>query len=343
MGEYCSCNMMNSFFLTISGRVDQEKCMAFCSEPIENRPKTTLKKNAVDTVREMMEVRRRFLEESIQVEEGKLVRTLSNACLQCVNFRKDGWASDGLIHYVNLSAYPSPCQCRCFYCNVYEESQSIQSAEVKGAYEKLFATLEYVKTNKLLASDARWQISCGEITIHPYKERIFDLVEGQAATFYTNCFKYDERIAKNLRENPESAINVSIDAGTPSTWHKVKGVDNFEEVAMNLTRYHLACIGQNQIGLKYIVFPGVNDRDEDYFSLMEIMKILKVTHLTISRDIRKKYQVDSEEMKELIASAGRLFAVCYRSGVTNDMFMYSKEEQRRITTYADRLLGKLRV
>ena len=55
-----------------------------------------------------------------------------------------------------------------------------------------------------------WQISTGEITIHPYKDRILDLVKNDRACFYTNAFIFDEKIAANLKVNPNSAINLSF-------------------------------------------------------------------------------------------------------------------------------------
>lgn len=67
----------------------------------------------------------------------------------------------------------------------------------------------------ILSQDAAWQVSCGEIAIHPYHDRILQLVRKKHAVFYTNCMKYDEAVAQNLHDNPKSSINFSIDAGTP--------------------------------------------------------------------------------------------------------------------------------
>ncbi len=344
MDQFFNCGMIDSFCLTIDGRLDREDCFSFCCEPVEGRPGISFGKDAPDTLMNWIDARLRFINESRLVEAGEATeRKLTAGCAKCANFRKENWNADGRIHYVNLSMYPSPCQCKCFYCNVYESDQSIRTPEIINLYDKLFDTLMYAKRCGVIASDARWQISCGEITIHPYKERILKLIEGCAATFYTNCFKYDEQIAENLRSNPYSAIDLSIDAGTPSTWHKVKGVDNFETVAMNLTKYNLASGRKGQIALKYIVFPNVNDRDEDYLSVIEIMKILNVSHLTISRDIRKKYQLESKETNELIVSAGRLVALCRKNHISNDMFMYTPEEQGLILAVANRLLETGRI
>lgn len=140
---------------------------------------------------------------------------------------------------------------------------------------------------KIIADDAVWQISSREIAIHPYHDRIMNIVKGRIACFYTNCMKFDEDIAKNLHDNPRSTINLSIDSGTPETWRKIKGLDNFDKVIENLSKYYVASTRPGQITLKYIVMPGINDNYEDFTSVIEIMKVLKVNRLIIARDGRK--------------------------------------------------------
>lgn len=339
METYYACSMVNSFFLTINGRLDDEKCLTFCCEPIDGRPAIVWGNDASESLVNIINKRQDFLEECRRVEKNgfEITRELTAGCVNCAYFQKKMWNSDGRIHYVNLSMYPSPCQCKCFYCDVHRKDQRI-SAEMKKEYDKMFDMLEFAKKCNAIASDARWQVSCGEITIHPFKERILDLVEGYATTFYTNGFKFDERIAWNLKNNPYSAIDVSIDAGTPSTWYKVKGVNNFEDVAMNLMRYSLSSKREGQIVLKYIVFPGINDSEEDYISLIEMMKLLKTSHLTISRDSRKKYKLGEEETSALVKSAARLAAICFKNGIANDMFTYTMEEQKMIVEATNHIL-----
>jgi sulfatase maturation enzyme AslB (radical SAM superfamily) len=144
-------------------------------------------------------------------------RKFSAGCAECANFVEGDYGNfDGLIHYVNLSCYPAPCQCKCIYCDVHcGESGRFNRQLHADYYEKLFDTLEYARETGQIASNARWQVSSGEIAIHPYKDRIFELVKDQATTFYTNCFLFEEGVAANLAANPHSAINLSIDARTP--------------------------------------------------------------------------------------------------------------------------------
>lgn len=341
--SYCSCAMIERFFLNINGRVDLEgtKCVTLCCESLKTGvPAIVLDGDPDKTINAFIEFRAKLISESRKyaLGVGAKKRQYTSLCAKCPNFQNGNWASDGLIHYVNLSMYPAPCQCRCIYCTVAKTGTYDKTA-VSAGYKKALDALAYAQKNGLIAADAVWQVSSGEITIHPHKDRIMDLVQDHNAAFYTNCFLFDERIAQNLNTNPNSYINLSIDAGTPQTWFKVKGFDNFEAVTSNLVKYYGESARPGQITLKYIVLPGINDTLEDYLSLVEIMKVLKVPHLTLSRDTHKKYgHVDEAEHNALIGATGYLLAVCHKNGISNDFGTFTSVERQQIISFAEELL-----
>ena len=226
------------------------------------------------------------------------------------------------------------------YCGVHLQDTNMLEyiPKVKEEYERIFDMLEYALRCGVIAPNAYWQVSCGEITIHPYKDRIMELVKDKTVYFYTNCFKYDNAIAEILKTNPNASINLSIDAGTVQTWHRVKGVNNFEHVAMNLTKYHVASIHPKQITLKYIVLPGINDSEEDYEMLVEMMKILKIKDLEISRDVRYQYKLSKKEIEQLAISTARLCVRLYQNHMTQKCYTYTPEELNLIQTIANKLL-----
>jgi wyosine [tRNA(Phe)-imidazoG37] synthetase (radical SAM superfamily) len=202
----------------------------------------------------------------------------------------------------------------------------------------MFDALNYGLEAGVIAPTATWQVSSGEIAIHPYKERILSLVKDYRAMFYTNCFIFDEGVANNLSKNQNSAINLSIDSGTPGTWLKVKGTDNFDTVTDNLVKYYTASAKPGQITLKYIVLPGVNDNLEDYRSVIEIMKVLQIKHLELARDTRIKYSDDAEYSENLIGAAGYLVALLHRNGMSFGLFTYKPNERERVVAFANELL-----
>lgn len=336
--SYRCCSLIERSALNINGRIDGDApSITLCCEGIPGMPRVGFCETAEESLRAFAGMSTLVAAESVRTTDDSR-RHFTAGCAHCANFREGDYHIDGLIHYVNLSMYPAPCQSRCIYCSVHRENQDTSGEAAKAAYEKLFDMLELADRCGILAPNAAWQISSGEIAIHPYRDRIMRLVEGRAAMFYTNCMKFDEAIAKNLHDNPNSAINLSIDAGTPQTWRKIKGVDNFEKVLDNLTRYYHASAQRGQITMKYIVLPDINDIYEDYISLMEIMKTLQVKHLTLSRDTRKKYNMTPEDRIKLTGAAAYLLALCHKNGISNDMFTYTQEEQAEAVRLANEIL-----
>lgn len=335
--SYRCCPMIQQLALNVNGRIDKdEPVLSLCCEGLPNIPKMQFCETAEDTLRTFVGMGMLTAVECASVADDRQ-RHFTAGCAQCANFQMGDFALGAQISYVNLSMYPAPCQSRCVYCGVCREPQTKAS---EAAYEKLFEILELAERCGILSQDATWQVSSGEIAIHPYRDRIMRLVKEKRAVFYTNCMKYDEAVAQNLHDNPKSAINLSIDAGTPETWKRIKMVDNFEAVLENLMRYHQMSSGPGQITMKYIVLPDVNDVYEDYAALMEILKGLQVKHLTLSRDTRRKYHMSREDHTKLTGAAAYLLAICHKNGISNDMFTYSKEEQEETIKLAVEILQK---
>lgn len=204
------------------------------------------------------------------------------------------------------------------------------------SYRRAFDALEYADARGLISPDAQWMISSGEITIHPFKDRILDLVKDKNATFFTNAFLFDEKIGKNLSANPKSKINLSIDSGTAETWFKVKQVDNFEKIVGNLRKYRTCSAKGGQIELKYILLPGINNFHDDYMGVIKLMKELNIGFLIISRE-RRDYDLTDTEHEELLRSAGEFVAELTHNGLGHQMHSYTPDEVCQIREIAAKL------
>ncbi|MBR2132132.1 MAG: radical SAM protein, partial [Oscillospiraceae bacterium] len=305
---YYSCQFMENVHFMFEGWLgDVRKRIRFCCASVPNRPEVNW--STIDTSSEILwrffAYRDHWVEESkqfnsCQPEEG---RSLTAPCVGCSSYQKKNWLSDRRIHTTNLSMYPSPCQSKCFYCDLHSNGQTrwIETAEIRESYEKIFDLLERAKNDGAFQKGANWEIATGEIAIHPYREKILNLMGQDNARFYTNGMKYDNQIAKKLSENPRSEIVVSIDSGTSETWYKIKGVDNFEIVKENLLKYQKMCIDLEQIAIKYIVFPGINDSDADFLGAIDLLKQLKITRLEVSCDARPEHR-DEKFRQDVIRS-----------------------------------------
>lgn len=241
---------------------------------------------------------------------------------------------------------PAPCQCKCFYCT-QRDGISFgweKDSNVISAYEKIFDLLNFAKKENVLSPNASWMIAGGEITIHPFKNQIMKLVKGHPVSFFTNGFIFDEGIAKELHDNTNACINISLDAGTDETWHKIKGVNNFQHVLANLKKYRNVAHNPEQISLKYIIFPNINDSDEEFLSFIAIEKSLNLSSFNISRDnrvFREKAPKDIDDSK-LIESAARFTAIHFGlSGIVPSFSNFTEDEQRNILALAQKILTRV--
>lgn len=342
---YRYCKYFRELPFVVNGRIDMPGApvVSLCCEMIQGMPRIVFQGPPERILQDFLGLGAALNAECRNIKADQ-ERRFTAGCLGCVRFVETNEIPqyDGLIHHVNISSYPAPCQSHCFYCWVHDWDERFTSA-AKNGYELMFSTLELAQHCGLIADDALWNVASGEIAIHPYHDRIVNLFRGKKSLFLTNCMKYDEAVAENLHENPESQINLSIDSGTRKTWAKVKGVDNFDQMIENLCRYYVASQSGAQITLKYIVFPGINDNYEDYLSLIQIMKTIDVNALDISRDGRVKYGADAEYHKNLMGATAYLVAICQKNGITTSMDMFSDTEQIEVMKLADEILqtGKI--
>ncbi|MBR2132131.1 MAG: radical SAM protein [Oscillospiraceae bacterium] len=344
---YYSCAFLEKICLNGGNWIaDTENKLLYCCLDMPNPPSVSY--SISDAPQEIMErfldYRDRWINESRKFdsdrsEEG---RVLTTPCIGCSCYQKKNWLLERGIYVVNLSVYPAPCQSKCFYCDVHLKGHTRyhDTTEERNGYEAFWGILEYAKNKGMFRENVQWLVTSGEITIHPYRERILNLIGSDTARFFTNGMKYDEQIAQKLSENPKSDIFISVDSGTAETWHRVKGVDNFDTVKKNLFRYHAKCLSPDQIALKYIIFPGVNDFDADFCGIIELMKQLHITKLNVSCEIRQDHREKSRA--DIVRSAMRLFALCEKNGicpfVDEGVWQYTPEEYEEIRQGAKALL-----
>lgn len=331
------CPAVSSFFLAFPfHHIDDQQVAAFCCELSLRFPSVPLEKTGKETIRNLMQMRSRFIAEGSN-NSSVTPPFLSDACINCPQYQLGPWKNKEQISMIHISMTPAPCQCRCIYCEVIQMNKGFLEPSVQESYRRAFDALEYADARGLIAPDAQWMISSGEITIHPFKDRILSLVKNRNATFFTNAFLFDEKIGNNLSKNSKSKINLSIDSGTPKTWLRIKQVDNFEQIVGNLRKYRAGSSKGGQIELKYILLPGINNFHDDYMGVIKLMKELDIPYLIISRE-RRNYELTDTEHEELLQSAGTFLAELMRNGLEYKLHSYAPDEVCRIQEIANKQL-----
>ena len=287
IASYKFCEQMAKFHIVFDENLLDETIHLCCNYP--GRPAIKFGKTPEETFNRLFATRARCIAEYVTHESDGTLST-NFCCTTCEQLSK----RDSLWHYapsvtiVNINMKPAPCQCKCIYCGDWRYTDS---PENRLAYQKMLDILRYGKATGLIAKHAVWMLASGEITIHPFRKEILNLVRDTNARFVSNCFLFDKDIGEILHDNPGAFYNTSIDCGTAETWKKIKQVDNFEKVVSNLHQYAACCHDvATQLTLKYIVLPGINDNEKDYRGVFSLMRQIGAKVLVISREIGKLYK-----------------------------------------------------
>lgn len=331
-GFYCCIKLAKSH-LRLGGMVDRSYLSVCCEKNrgISN-PEIKFTGNPEEAIDQYLDMRDKAIAEGFLPldDEG---RELTKGCIHCKYYEFRDWRLDSSINYISLTPYPSPCQAKCIYCGVlaqdYTSPDAFNEEGVAQKYDNYFAMIDYLFRKGIVSKDVRWSIGSGEITVHPLKKRFYNLIGNSACDFFTNCFKYDETIANNLKKNPKSSLSFSIDAGTPEAWHKVKGFNNFETAVGNLSKYCKKASSTEQIRLRYIVLPGINDDLDDFLSIAKIMNLNNLKNITLSFDFkyaRKKENTPTKQYEALMFGTAMFCYLLDKHNLTYKLPYFTRDE-----------------
>jgi len=118
----------------------------------------------------------------------------------------------------------------------------------------------------------------GDISALPEFNRISDLFSsyGIFQNIKTSGFKFLRGVAGALEKNL-ALVEVSVDAGTPETYARVKGKDAFDRVVSNLLQYSKF----GQIQLKYIAMKD-NLGDGDIDGFLDLARMINVKSVVVT-------------------------------------------------------------
>lgn len=211
------------------------------------------------------------------------------------------------------------CNADCVYCcDACSIPRKETGATVPERYAAILWALEQLLKRDLLNQRAVVQLAGGEITINPYKEKIYETVKRVLQRLpelqlqiLSNCFIYDQEIANLLALGKSSYLQCDLDAGTPETYIKVKGFNKFDTVRENLKKYSKFGI----VKLKYVVLPGWNDSQADFEGTVALLKDLKINELMLSPEFNVSRESNREKIREVLFAAARLLVLLEQNGI----------------------------
>jgi len=146
------------------------------------------------------------------------------------------------------------CNYKCLHCTngvLFEKYQS-------SVYDDLNIAMDTIMASGVMHEDAVIAFGVGEPTIDSNHAAFLRKIEKHPLILFSNGYLFSDAVADVLRRGC-AELCVSIDAGTPETYHKIKGVDGFKQVCANIRKY----AEHGTVILKYILFEGINVNDAD--------------------------------------------------------------------------------
>jgi pyruvate-formate lyase-activating enzyme len=214
-------------------------------------------------------------------------RANHSECEGCPSLKKDWYSAKPRINTIAFSI-SYPCSLRCSYCDVWPIYATLapEQKEWQDNFKLDLFLRELASWGGILAEDCKLDISAGEITINPRCAEIIDTVKdlGLSGAVFSNCVVYNGRLA-DLITSAKWFLLESLDAGTRSTFAKIKGRDVFMDVIENIKRY--AANGGN-IELKYIVI-AENSNDNDLSGFLDLCDEIKPRKIRLSCDIHNDF------------------------------------------------------
>jgi wyosine [tRNA(Phe)-imidazoG37] synthetase (radical SAM superfamily) len=207
----------------------------------------------LEITREMIVDKRKELFQKLNDDHSDI------SCKKCLKveykkFKDVGFENLGFIDLAHFST----CNLRCSFCGF------TQADNFKNARYDALSILERFAP-EVVDWDSCVDFNGGEPSLLKDLDRYLDYFKSRAirVRLYSNGLRYRQSIFDALADGTISWLIVSLDAGTPSTYRKIKKSDKFLKVIENLTRYSVAgSQGRGMLAVKYIFSDGNCGEDD---------------------------------------------------------------------------------
>ncbi len=170
------------------------------------------------------------------------------------------------INFIEINHW-NECNCACFYCSARKTTKlKITTKRNQKGVVDVLSMLKQLEKLNLLDENLKFSLVGGEPTLLKDFVNIlkFTIKHKFSIDILTNGILYEKYIPKALLASDNSYMSISIDCGSRETYKKIKGVDKFDDVVKNLTRYiKESKAASKRIIAKYIILEGVNDNKEE--------------------------------------------------------------------------------
>ncbi len=255
---------------------------------------------------EILKAKTQLLDE---INSGK-----NDCCDGCHALVEDEWPelSRESLSVISIEDH-SVCNMRCSYCSdVYY-----------GGKRPLYDVFETLKNAPIDSRILHLVWGGGEPTVRKGFEEFFtrtnEVLMPRSQRIFTNALHYSDAV-QNAINSGRTSVTISVDAGTESTFRRIRGAKGFEKVLRNIQRY--SEVFPRNITIKYILTDG-NENHEELLSFVTAVSRFKLNECSFLLSVNyKSEEIPNETLNSLIYLYFRLnminaFAVTFDDHVLN--------------------------
>ena len=226
-------------------------------------------------------------------------------CLGCSRLGYKAWPEKKFLFDLLNFTHFTKCQLKCKYCFITKPGFEHHQNPIK-----LAPVLEDLIKRELLSptSEALW--GGGEPAILPDFDQILSLLDdyGVFQVLNTNGIRLSREVLNRL-SGERLTVTISIDAGTRETYGVIKGVDKFNQVVQNITRY--AEVAPNNVIAKIII---IEENAQEIDQFIDTIQKAGVTRVIADMDA-----ATSSPSELIIIAARRLAKACKKRGIWHEV------------------------
>lgn len=185
-----------------------------------------------------------------------------DSCKNCLYLQENDWDEENYINHFTFNHF-TKCNCNCIYCYTNTDKKAFNSYKEYKIYPIIKDMFKQGIIKKM-------EESCiifggGEPTILKDFDKMINLFIKKGSKnirINSSGIKYSKSIENGLKQGVISLV-ISTDAGSESTYEKIKQVKCYKKVWENIRKYVKAQKNDNLLKVKFILYPGVNDTYEE--------------------------------------------------------------------------------
>lgn len=184
--------------------------------------------------------------------------TKESECTGCPYLEKKAWGAPDQIKHISIEHH-SICNLKCTYCSDTYYGGEYAQYDLLNVLESIVAHGNVHEIETLV-----W--GGGEPFLDKQKDKIFDFINQVSiqnpridVRIFSNSIRFEQR-CKELIDDERIFLTTSIDAGTQTTYYKIRGKSKILDVFSNLQRYSEK--KPKRVTIKYIFTQGNCSTDE---------------------------------------------------------------------------------